>query len=97
MRREVRVDNRFFDDVDQWFGPERGPNGEPSADDFVRFDLFGIQDAVAERFDELLVEPSAPGIRVVVVSGLMFRQAAVYAAEMPDGVVYLIGLEVDQY
>lgn len=43
MRREVRVDNRFFDDVDAAFWPERGPNGEPSADDFIRLDLFGIK------------------------------------------------------
>jgi hypothetical protein len=34
---------------------------------------------------------------VLILSGLMFRQAAVYAAEMPDGVVYLLGLEVDHY
>ena len=97
MRREVRVDNRFFDDVDAAFRSERGPNGEPSADDFIRLDLFGIQEEVAERFDDLAVEPSAPGVRVLVVTGLMFRQAAVYAAEMPDVVVYLVGLEVDHY
>lgn len=96
MRREVRVDNRFFDDVDVAFRSERGPTGEPSADDFIRFDLFGIQEEVAERFDELPVEPTAPGVRLLVLTGLMFRQAVVYAAEMADGVVYLIGLEVDR-
>ena len=97
MRREVRVDNRFFDDVDAAFRPQRGPDGQPSADDFIRLDLFGIQEEVAERFDELPVEPAAPDVRVLVLTGLMFRQAAVYAAEMPDGIVYLIGLEVDHY
>ncbi len=91
----MRVDNRLFDDVDAAFDPERGSNGEPSASDFIRLDLFGIQEQVSERFDELPVEPTAPAIRVLIVAGLMFRQAVVYAAEMPDGVVYLIGLEVD--
>ena len=97
MRREVRVGNKFFDDVDAAFRPERGPGGEPSADDFIRLDLFGIQEEVSDRFDDLPVEPIAPGVRVLIVTGLMFRQAAVYVAEMPDGVVYLIGLEVDHY
>jgi hypothetical protein len=76
VRREVRVDNRFFDDVDTAFRPERGPNGEPSADDFIRLNLFGIQEEVAERFDDLPVEPSAPDVRVLVLSGLMFRPVA---------------------
>ncbi|MCP4962980.1 MAG: hypothetical protein GY925_27405 [Actinomycetia bacterium] len=96
-RRDVRVDNRFFEDVDLAFGPERGPDGEPSADDFIRFDLFGIAEQVAARFDELPAEPSAPGVRTLVLTGLMFQQAAVYAAEASDGVVYLIGLEVEHY
>ena len=33
----------------------------------------------------------------MIVTGLMFRQVVVYATEMPDGFVYLIGLEVDHY
>jgi len=97
VRREVRVGNQFFDDVDATFRLNRGPCGEPSADDFIRLDLFGIQEEVAERFDDLEAEPGAPGVRVMILTGLMFRQAAVYVAEMPDGVVYLIGLEVDHY
>lgn len=73
--------------IDAAFRPERGPNGEPSAGDFIRLDLFGIQEEIAERFDDLPVESTAPGVRVLVLSGLMFRQAAVYAVEMPDGIV----------
>ena len=61
MRRGVRVDNRFFDDVDAAFRPERGPKGEPSADDFIRLDLFGIQEEIADRFDDLPVESPGAG------------------------------------
>lgn len=34
---------------------------------------------------------------MLVVTGLMVRQAAIYAVEIPDGFVYLVGLEVDHY
>lgn len=91
------MDNRFFDDLHTAFRSEPGPNGEPLADDFVRFDLFGIQDEVAHRFEQLPEEPTAPGVRTLLVSGLMVKHAAIYAAEMPDEIVYLIGLEVEHY
>ncbi len=87
MRREVRVDNRFFDDVDAAFRPARGPNGEPSADDFIRLDLFGIQEEIAERFDELSVEPTAPDVRVLVLSNCGRMQPGVphqRAVPIPD-------------
>jgi hypothetical protein len=30
MRREVRVADAFFEELDRQFGPDRGPNGESS-------------------------------------------------------------------
>ena len=59
------------------FAPERGSNGEPSVDDFIRLDLFGIQEEVARRFDDLPAETTTRGVRVLIVTGLMFRQAAI--------------------
>jgi len=38
-RREVRVAESFFEDLDLQLGGERGPNGEPSATDFLVVDL----------------------------------------------------------
>ena len=34
-RRVVRVSQAFFDQLDEQLPPERGPEGEPSATDFV--------------------------------------------------------------
>ena len=79
------------------FGRSEDRRASPQPTTFIRIDLFGIQEEVAERFDDLPIEPTAPDVRVLVLTGLMFRQAAVYAAEMPDGIVYLIGLEVAHY
>lgn len=38
-RREVRIAGSFFEELDSQLGPERGPNGEPSATDFIVIDL----------------------------------------------------------
>ena len=38
-RRVVRVSTDFFDQLDSQLGAERGPAGEPSATDFIVFDL----------------------------------------------------------
>jgi hypothetical protein len=53
-RRTVRVDPQFFTELDAQLGEARGPNGEPSASDFLLIELPTIADAFAERFDELL-------------------------------------------
>lgn len=67
-RREVRVANSFFEELDSQLGPERGPNGEPSATDFIVIDLPRIIDEFARRFDEL---PEA--VAGVVFTGLLGR------------------------
>ncbi len=43
-RRPVRVDPRFLEQLDAQLGEERGPGGEPSRIDFVRFELPAIED-----------------------------------------------------
>jgi hypothetical protein len=53
-RRVVRVQDTFYEDLDQYLGPERGPSGEPSTADFLRFDLLPLLDVIAEGFDDLL-------------------------------------------
>ena len=52
-RRTVRATGRFFEDVDRQFPSERGPKGEPSANDFEVFELLRIVETFATRFDEL--------------------------------------------
>ena len=62
QRRSVRVDLRFLEQLDVQLGEERGPNGEPSRIDFLRFELPAIEDDFALRFEELPeVIPVVPG------------------------------------
>jgi len=55
-RREVRVASTFFDELDLRLGPERGPDGEPSATDFLVMDL----PAIVERFAADFVDRYPP-------------------------------------
>jgi hypothetical protein len=52
-RRTVRATARFFEDLDRQLPDERGPAGEPSANDFQVFELIRIVDRFATGFDEL--------------------------------------------
>ena len=52
-RRTVRATASFFEDVDRQFPPERGPNGEPSANGFEVLELLRIVERLATGFDEL--------------------------------------------
>ena len=52
-RRAVRATARFFEDLDRQLAAERGPNGEPSTNDFQVFDLFRIVETFATGFDHL--------------------------------------------
>jgi len=38
-RRTVRIDQQFFTELDAQLGEARGPNGEPSASDFLLIEL----------------------------------------------------------
>ena len=51
----VRATAQFFDDLDANLDHERGPNGEPSVNDFLQFELFKIIEEFAvgwEHFHE---------------------------------------------
>ncbi len=47
-RRNTRVDPHFFAELDNQLPESRGPNGEPSASDFLVIDLPTISDAFAD-------------------------------------------------
>ncbi len=50
-RRPVKVDERFLQLLDTQLG-ERGPNGEPSATDFLLVDLQPIAEQFATAFED---------------------------------------------
>lgn len=95
-RREVRVAEDFFHDLDRHLSDERGRNGEPSATDFLVMDMPAIVDQFALRFDELpAVHPDQSLARVAVGSGVLVAAFAVYGFELPDGSIEIVGIDVE--
>lgn len=82
--------------LDEQLRPSRGPNGEPSATDFLVVDLPEIVEIFAAGFDGLaLVTPEVASARVYVNAGSMVSIVAIYGLELIDGSVELIGVEID--
>lgn len=95
-RRIVRVDPQFFVELDAQLGETRGPNGEPSASDFLLVDLPTISESIAENFDELpQLFPDRDDYRYVVATGLLVRAATITAHLVADGSVVLFGIDID--
>jgi hypothetical protein len=96
-RRTVRATARFFEDVDRQFPPERGPSGEPSANDFEVFELLRVVETFATRFDELPeLIPGRHDYRILISQGMLVPRFAVVGQLAPDGAVELIQLDVDR-
>ena len=94
--REVRVSNAFFEDVDRVFPTERDADGAPSADDYIRYAVPSLIAEIGERFDAVADLHDAPGVRAFVLPGILVPFVAIYAGELPDGIVYLLGIEIDR-
>jgi hypothetical protein len=95
-RRVVRAGPSFFDDLDRQLGSERGPNGEPSATDFLVIEVPAIVERFATSFDALpeAVEGVAEA-RMAIATGPLVRAFAVYGVLMDDDSVELVGIEID--
>ena len=95
-RRVVRATPRFFEDLDRQLRAERGPNGEPSTNDFQVFELIRIVDRFAVDFDELprLIR-ARDEYRVLVMSGTLVRGFSVIGQLASDGSVELVQLDID--
>ena len=95
-RRNIRVDPHFFAELDNQLSESRGPNGEPSASDFLVIDLPTISDAFAEHFDEFpAVYPDRDDYRYLVVTGKLVKAALVIGQLMADGSIVLISIDID--
>ncbi len=95
-RLVVRVSRVVFDEIDRVFGTERGPHGEPSANDFLTIDLLPIVDAFATGFDDLPeVIQGRPDYRILISNGVLVRAVAVIGQLVSDGSVELINIRVD--
>ena len=95
-RRQVRVAERFFDQLDRVLPDERTVGGLPSATDFLLYEMPRLIERLATDYEDVtLPVESEPGLRVLVTSGILVRYIAVYATVAADGAVDILGLEVD--
>ena len=95
-RRVVRATPRFFEDLDRQLRAERGPNGEPSTNDFQVFELIRIVDRFAVEFDDLprlILERD--DYRVLVMSATLVAGFSVVGQLAADGAVELVQLDLD--
>lgn len=71
-RREVRVSEAFFNQLDVQLGPSRRPGGQPSATDYLVMELPAIVERFATEFDspaEVIEDVPAP--RMLITTGVL--------------------------
>jgi hypothetical protein len=97
-RRQVRVSDSFFQQLDELFGAERGEDGEPSATDFLVVELPTVIERFARDFDGLpMVIVGVPNGRVLLVTGRLVPVLAVFGVLVSGDFIELVGLTVDQW
>jgi hypothetical protein len=95
-RLVVRATLAFFADLDRQLRAERGPNGEPSTNDFQAFELLEIVERFATgfwRLPELI--PGRPDYRLLISTGQLVRAFSAVGQLASDGAVELITLNID--
>jgi hypothetical protein len=96
-RRVVRATAEFFEDLDRQLGAERGPNGEPSANDFQVFELLRIVERFATGWDELPeLIAGRPEYRLFIGTGTLVAGFSVIGQLAPDGAIQLAQLDIDR-
>ncbi len=97
MTPNVRVDPQFFTELDAQLGESRGPNGEPSASDFLLIELPTLSAVLAERFDELpALYPDRDDYRYLVATGRLVHAVTITAQLAANGSIVLFGVDIDQ-
>lgn len=96
-RRRVRVSSFVFDSIDEVLPAERGPNGEPSAGDFVTNELPSIVERFAVDFDELPAVEGLIGIRELIAPGMYVRMFAAYGVLMTDDTIELSSIVLEPF
>ena len=95
-RRTVRATQRFFEDLDRQLPAERGPNGEPSTNDFQVLDLLRIVERFAIGWNDLpRLFPDRPRYRILIAAGNVVARFAVIGQLAPDEAVELVQLDID--
>ena len=95
-RLTVRAAAGFFQDLDRQLRAERGPNGEPSTNDFNEFELFRVVERFAIGFFDLPeLHPGQPEARVLIAAGMVVPRFSVVGVLATDGAVELVQLDID--
>ncbi len=75
---------------------ERGPDGEPTATDFLLVDLPPIADRFATSFDDLMMPiPDRPDYRSVLSVGTLVPRVLITGVLEADGSVNLMSVRID--
>lgn len=96
-RRRVRVSPIVFDTIDEVLPVERGPNGEPSAGDFVANELPSIVERFAVDFDDLSQAEGLLGMRELIAPGQYVRMFAAYGLLLTDGTIELSSIALEPF
>ena len=96
VRRPVRVAHEVFDRLDAILGPERGPEGRPSANGFLTFELVEILDVFATRFDDLprLID-QRDDYRILISNGTLVHAFAVIGQLNTDETIEIVRVDID--
>ena len=91
-RRTVRATQRFFEDLDRQLPAERGPNGEPSTNDFQVLDLLRIVERFAIGWNDLpRLFPDRPRYRILIAAGNVVARLAVVGDRDRGGEALALG------
>ena len=91
-RRTVRATQRFFEDLDRQLPAERGPNGEPSTNDFQVLDLLRIVERFAIGWNDLpRLFPDRPQYRILIAAGNVVARLAVVGDRDRGGEALALG------
>jgi hypothetical protein len=94
--RPVRILDSFYEHVFRGLPLGRGPNGEPSAYDFLDLDLPAIITHFTEHHDTLpRYLADHPGYKMLIGSGLTVYAYVAVSQLAPDGTVELIQIDID--
>lgn len=95
-RRVVRLDDRFFEQLDRQLGSERGPAEEPSSTAFLLVELPPIAEEFATRFGTLVMPIAGRSdYRSLISVGRLVPRVLVNGVLMADETVSLIGVQID--
>ena len=93
--RIVRFLQSFFDDLDSQLPVERSTGGEPSATDFLLYELPRLRDQLASDFvGNTLSLPGLAPVRMMIAAGTLVHSVAIYAYTDANDDVAVVALDI---